>query len=38
MHGLRKRYEGQHLWTRGYFAAMSGQMHAKEVQKSVAHQ
>ncbi|MBR1480026.1 MAG: transposase [Alphaproteobacteria bacterium] len=30
---LRKRYWRQHLWAKGCFVAMSGQISTKEVQK-----
>ena len=36
--GLRKRYLGQHLWTSGYFVAMSRQISAKDVRKYVEAQ
>ena len=35
---LKKRYWGQHLWTRGYFVATSGQISIKEVQKYIEEQ
>ncbi|MBQ7524668.1 MAG: transposase [Alphaproteobacteria bacterium] len=36
--GLRKRYLGQHLWTSGYFVAMSRQISAKDVRKYIEAQ
>ena len=34
---LRKRYWGQHLWVRGYFAVSAGNVTAKMVQEYIEH-
>ena len=35
---LRKRYWGQHLWARGYFAVTVGNVNSDEVQKYIEDQ
>ena len=35
---LRKRYWGQHLWARGYFAVTVGNVNAEDVQKYIEQQ
>lgn len=35
---LRKRYWGQHLWARGYFAVTVGNVNEQEVQKYLEEQ
>ena len=35
---LRKRYWGQHIWARGYFAVTVGNVNAEEVQKYIEGQ
>ena len=35
---LRKRYWGQHLWARGYFAVTVGNVNAEEVQRYIENQ
>ena len=35
---LRKRYRGQHLWARGYFAVTVGNVNAADVQKYIEEQ
>lgn len=35
---LRKRYWGQHLWARGYFAVSVGNVNSQEVQKYIEEQ
>ncbi len=35
---LRKRYWGQHLWARGYFAVTVGNVNSNEVQKYIEEQ
>nr|WP_250295940.1 IS200/IS605 family transposase [Wolbachia endosymbiont of Oedothorax gibbosus] len=35
---LRKRYWGQHLWARGYFAVTVGNVNAADVQKYIEEQ
>ncbi|WP_341808339.1 IS200/IS605 family transposase [Wolbachia endosymbiont (group E) of Neria commutata] len=35
---LRKRYWGQHLWARGYFAVAVGNVNATDVQKYIKEQ
>lgn len=35
---LRKRYRGQHLWARGYFAVTVGNVNSNEVQKHIEEQ
>jgi len=35
---LRKRYWGQHLWARGYFAVTVGNVNSDEVQKYIENQ
>ena len=35
---LRKRYWGQHLWARGYFAVTVGNVNTEEVQKYIEDQ
>ena len=34
---LRKRYWGQHLWARGYFAVSTGNVSSKMVKEYIAH-
>ena len=34
---LRKRYWGQHLWARGYFAVSVGNVTAKMIQEYIEH-
>ena len=36
--GLHKRYWGQHLWARGYFAVSVGNVNATDVQKYIEEQ
>ncbi|MDR0552573.1 MAG: IS200/IS605 family transposase [Holosporales bacterium] len=35
---LRKRYWGQHLWARGYFAVTVGNVNAEEIQRYIEEQ
>lgn len=35
---LRKKYWGQHLWARGYFAVTVGNVNAEEIQKYIEEQ
>jgi putative transposase len=35
---LRKRYWGQHLWARGYFAVTVGDLNSEEVQRYIENQ
>lgn len=35
---LRKRYWGQHLWARGYFAVTVGNVNLEEVQRYIEEQ
>jgi len=35
---LRKRYWGQHLWARGYFAVTVGNVNSEEVQRYIEEQ
>ena len=35
---LRKKYWGQHLWARGYFAVTVGNVNATDVQKYIEEQ
>jgi putative transposase len=35
---LRKRYWGQHLWARGYFAVTVGNVNEQEVQQYIENQ
>lgn len=35
---LRKRYWGQHLWARGYFAVTLGNVNSEEVQRYIENQ
>ncbi|MFI0478972.1 MAG: IS200/IS605 family transposase, partial [Candidatus Rhabdochlamydia sp.] len=35
---LRKRYWGQHLWARGYFAVSVGNVNSEEVQRYIEQQ
>ncbi|WP_410519875.1 transposase [Candidatus Mesenet endosymbiont of Agriotes lineatus] len=35
---LRKRYWGQHLWARGYFAVTVGNVNSTDVQKYIEEQ
>lgn len=35
---LRKRYWGQHLWARGYFAVTVGNVNSEEVQRYIENQ
>jgi putative transposase len=35
---LRKRYCGQHLWARGYFAVTTGTLNTSDVQKYIEQQ
>ena len=35
---LRKRYWGQHLWARGYFAVTVGNVNSEEVQRYIEDQ
>jgi len=35
---LRKRYWGQHLWARGYFAVTVGNLNQQEVQAYIENQ
>ncbi len=35
---LRKKYWGQHLWARGYFAVTVGNVNAEDVQKYIEQQ
>lgn len=35
---LRKRYWGQHMWARGYFAVTVGNLNEQQVQEYIAHQ
>jgi putative transposase len=35
---LRKRYWGQHLWARGYFAVTTGTPNVTDVQKYIEQQ
>jgi len=35
---LRKRYWGQHLWARGYFAVMVGNVNQEEIQRYLEQQ
>jgi putative transposase len=35
---LRKRYWGQHLWARGYFAVTVGNVNTEDVQKYIEEQ
>ena len=35
---LRKRYWGQHLWARGYFAVSVGNVNSNDVQKYIENQ
>jgi putative transposase len=35
---LRKRYWGQHLWARGYFAVTVGNVNQEDVQKYIENQ
>ena len=35
---LRKRYWGQHLWARGYFAVTTGTLNVTDVQKYIEQQ
>ncbi len=34
---LRKRYWGQHLWARGYFAVSAGNVSSKMIEEYIAH-
>ena len=35
--GLKKRYWGQHLWARGYFAVSTGNVSSKMIEQYIAH-
>lgn len=35
---MRKRYWGQHLWSRGYFAVTVGELNSEEVQRYIEEQ
>jgi putative transposase len=35
---LRKRYWGQHLWARGYFAVTVGNVNSEDIQKYIENQ
>jgi putative transposase len=35
---LRKRYWGQHLWARGYFAVTVGNVNSENIQKYIEEQ
>lgn len=35
---LKKRYWGQHMWSRGYFAVTTGSINAQDVQKYIEDQ
>jgi putative transposase len=35
---LKKRYWGQHLWARGYFAVTVGNVNAEDIQKYIENQ
>ena len=35
---LKKRYWGQHLWARGYFAVTVGNVNSEEVQRDIENQ
>ena len=35
---LKRRYWGQHLWSRGYFAVTVGELNASDVQKYIEEQ
>jgi putative transposase len=35
---LRKRYYGQHMWARGYFAVTVGNVNIKDVQRYIEQQ
>jgi len=34
---LKKRYWGQHLWARGYFAVSTGNVSSKMIEEYIAH-
>ena len=35
---LRKKYWGQHIWARGYFAVTVGNVNEKEIQEYIENQ
>lgn len=35
---LKKRYWGQHIWGRGYFAVTVGNLNEKQMQEYIEHQ
>lgn len=35
---LKKRYWGQHMWSRGYFAVMTGTLNTTDIQKYIEEQ
>jgi len=34
---LKKRYWGQHLWARGYFAVSTGNVSSKMIEEYISH-